>query len=709
MAFEPDNKMEELLKTYAKKRQDEAGAPFELHPATRKLLQSEVARLRPPATVPASWLGLMIRFWPRLGFAASILAVFLGVVWMVNQGGDQTRRLAKSLPASESEFLASPTPLARNPDRNEAARARGAVSISAPPTASPAPANLPAIQLSMDEPRLTGAVGKTESLKDGSQLTLAFQESEKTLRADKKTVSEPSQVTRSPSDEFSRNAPSPSAPAAMSPEMVSRSLSEKKGAVVDAQNRGLSTDTSPQLSEMPSSSARVAGTPTSSTASGNVQKELGPLTGGKAGGFGGKKEEQDFGANAAGVRVAKRSSKMDADGATVKLETANQKPSSGAPTTFGGGGGFAERLYDLPSMAPQGGSSNATSFGYALPPSGPSQSQGKFLADQKTVHDSFGKGLSYVRSEKNMETDGLKLQSLEGSERRIQLGVGVSDEKRPAADNVTSLTKSKAATSQPVDAAKTSAIVADADKTVTLAAKVEPANKPQATRGDSYFSDVIGKSDSTSRWYFQTQPLAAVTDRFRKLNAPAKQNPEDPEGAVASVLSQFSLEQQGDRIRIIDADGSVYEGQAVTASNGRRAGNVDKASRSKIAAAEDRPAPAGPVQNNLSFRVSGTSRSLNQPVVINGTLVSDSSVAANSLADNSSAEVLARSATEPAPATPRPVRPSVSEKSKAEVLGRKNRADAPITSPVLPTMRIQGKVRVGDSTEIEINAVRVKP
>lgn len=47
MPPEPDNKMDDLLKAYAKKRRDEAGAPMAMHPATRRLLQSEVAKLKP--------------------------------------------------------------------------------------------------------------------------------------------------------------------------------------------------------------------------------------------------------------------------------------------------------------------------------------------------------------------------------------------------------------------------------------------------------------------------------------------------------------------------------------------------------------------------------------------------------------------------------------------------------------------------------------
>lgn len=42
--MEPERKIEKLLRAYAKKRRADAGDPLELHPATRRLLQGEVAR-----------------------------------------------------------------------------------------------------------------------------------------------------------------------------------------------------------------------------------------------------------------------------------------------------------------------------------------------------------------------------------------------------------------------------------------------------------------------------------------------------------------------------------------------------------------------------------------------------------------------------------------------------------------------------------------
>ena len=42
--MEPERPIEKLLRDAGKKRRDDAGAPFELHPAARRLLQGEVAQ-----------------------------------------------------------------------------------------------------------------------------------------------------------------------------------------------------------------------------------------------------------------------------------------------------------------------------------------------------------------------------------------------------------------------------------------------------------------------------------------------------------------------------------------------------------------------------------------------------------------------------------------------------------------------------------------
>lgn len=78
--------MDDLLKAYAKKRQDEAGAPLEMHPATRRLLQAEVAKLRPQSPQSnaqgKSWFATWLAFGPRLVWAMPVVVVLGLGVWV---------------------------------------------------------------------------------------------------------------------------------------------------------------------------------------------------------------------------------------------------------------------------------------------------------------------------------------------------------------------------------------------------------------------------------------------------------------------------------------------------------------------------------------------------------------------------------------------------------------------------------------------------
>ena len=105
--------MDDSLKTYAKQRRDEAGSAAQLHPATRRLLQAEVAKLRPNTSErPPSWFNSMAALWPRLAFAASVvmlLGVTAWVLWQPVNDAGQTLRFAKrdaeAVPAQGSAGL----------------------------------------------------------------------------------------------------------------------------------------------------------------------------------------------------------------------------------------------------------------------------------------------------------------------------------------------------------------------------------------------------------------------------------------------------------------------------------------------------------------------------------------------------------------------------------------------------------------------------
>src|SRR6185436_8628723 len=103
---EPDNtKMEELLRAYAKKRQDDSGGPLDLHPATRRLLHGEVQRVfkKASAAPGMSWHHLLIQFWPRFAFAAVVMLAVGGTLWMLNRqtANETALTLAKNEPATD--------------------------------------------------------------------------------------------------------------------------------------------------------------------------------------------------------------------------------------------------------------------------------------------------------------------------------------------------------------------------------------------------------------------------------------------------------------------------------------------------------------------------------------------------------------------------------------------------------------------------------
>src|SRR5437764_3563766 len=110
MPSESEHKIEELLRAYAKKRREDAGDPVSLPPATRKLLQAEVARQWAPqrgalergaagrlaGADAASFLQLLRRFWPRLAFAAVLVMGLGGVVWLSTLNPKRQQQLAQN-------------------------------------------------------------------------------------------------------------------------------------------------------------------------------------------------------------------------------------------------------------------------------------------------------------------------------------------------------------------------------------------------------------------------------------------------------------------------------------------------------------------------------------------------------------------------------------------------------------------------------------
>ena len=128
MPSEPDQtQIEGLLKSYAKKRAEDAGGAAELHPATRRLLQGEVTKLRLEAHAAGgrSWMQWLILFWPRLAAVSAILVMLATGVWLLLPDSQPS---TTTLARNDNEPYRMPSrgdvPLNRELSQNTLARAQ---------------------------------------------------------------------------------------------------------------------------------------------------------------------------------------------------------------------------------------------------------------------------------------------------------------------------------------------------------------------------------------------------------------------------------------------------------------------------------------------------------------------------------------------------------------------------------------------------------
>jgi Arc/MetJ-type ribon-helix-helix transcriptional regulator len=199
-----------------------------------------------------------------------------------------------------------------------------------------------------------------------------------------------------------------------------------------------------------------------------------------------------------------------------------------------------------------------------------------------------------------------------------------------------------------------------------------------------------------------------------------------------AVLASFQLEQVGDRVVITDADGSVYEGRIQLATESqqqfaqsRRASRARSTTsrglaprqvttqagefvwREKDAAGKREESRAA--QQELFFAASGMNRSLNQRVVVNGTL---SSPADGALAYGRAGGgtmtfggMIARDSNAPAGA----VGSSNAVMSEGGQIVLRAGPVAPVPAAPQASAQIEGTLRVGNTPEVEITAVGVGP
>jgi len=186
---------------------------------------------------------------------------------------------------------------------------------------------------------------------------------------------------------------------------------------------------------------------------------------------------------------------------------------------------------------------------------------------------------------------------------------------------------------------------------------------------------------------------------------PATQSP------PASVLLNFEIEQDGDRVRVIDSDGSVYAGRFVTGTElgqARFAEIGEELNRAKSAGVGQRrqsnatdtarryftTAGSGVALTNRAFRVNGTNRTFGQLVTIEALLAGGPE---RPLAGG------ARGASSTTRTAPPSVRPPAEPPAK-------NPGAAPLTATVaapemLESQRLVGRLRIGASEEVKLIAV----
>ena len=161
---------------------------------------------------------------------------------------------------------------------------------------------------------------------------------------------------------------------------------------------------------------------------------------------------------------------------------------------------------------------------------------------------------------------------------------------------------------------------------------------------------------------------------------------------AAAILSQFELKRDGSKITLIDADGSIYEGAVVA----REAESLAPA-RTALGGADSLASAAGQ-PNIFAFRASGSSRSLQQTVVITATVAnSDAKPPAKS-----GQEMTRSNLTITPPATT--TAPSTSRFSFAVSAPALQAGDESKAAP--PVQLLEGTIRVGTGAEQSIKAAR---
>jgi hypothetical protein len=199
--------------------------------------------------------------------------------------------------------------------------------------------------------------------------------------------------------------------------------------------------------------------------------------------------------------------------------------------------------------------------------------------------------------------------------------------------------------------------------------------QPAGQAGNERFYSRLGAVAQTG------QNATPSRNRFSQVQSNTRNV--QPQQAAAPVLAEFDFEQTGNRVRVVDADGSVYDGLIVedlvkADQDSKEAARRDGAQNLKLknapsrqnALAEGMPADSPA----LNFRASGTNRTLQQAVTINGVLFGTTTNFGGQAAQNAR--------------------------------GALQTTQQPANANLPSVQRIQGRVQVGSGAETQLDAVR---
>ncbi|MDB6067922.1 MAG: hypothetical protein JWR26_4130 [Pedosphaera sp.] len=240
---------------------------------------------------------------------------------------------------------------------------------------------------------------------------------------------------------------------------------------------------------------------------------------------------------------------------------------------------------------------------------------------------------------------------------------------------------------------------------------------------------VSGAISGETSFGMMMNPPATISHRFAQVKESTFASKALNRSGGGAILNSFRVEKTGNRVRVIDSDGSVYEGFTGASSNvvdelmtdsnktllsKKLATGMGGASGGTQTSPTQSPALDGLAQNlpaqsdsrsqivlptqNYFFRVTGTNLSLKAPVVFSGSLKTDEALTAQTSVTSG----LAQAGT---PASPAPEKPLSNASSKTETVATTASPAKPQAAPV----RLEGQVVVGGTNQIQIKALQVEP